>query len=59
MTVLCEPRVPKHRAMIDAALLMLNLLVSVAFWFEDGSSEGCSGVGPGFDGCVGRAASLR
>ncbi len=33
MTVLGEPRVPKHRAMIDPALLLLNLLVSVAFWF--------------------------
>ena len=33
MTVLGEPRVPKHRAMIDPALLLLNPLVSVAFWF--------------------------
>lgn len=42
MTVRREPLVPKHRVMIDAALLMLNLLISVAFWFEHGSSEGCA-----------------
>ena len=28
MTVLGEPRLPKHRAMIAAALLLLNLLVA-------------------------------